>query len=111
MLQNFFQYACGGWISSNEIPDAKSRWGKFYELRDKVDLAVRSKYWLLRFYAAYSIIIGFTYFYLVKVFSNIGSNFILHLEIIEAPKDESDAKAVGYLKDHYSACVDIGKKF
>lgn len=67
--QNFFQYACGGWISSNEIPDAKSRWGKFYELRDKVDLAVR--------------------------------------KIIEAPKDESDAKAVGYLKDHYSACVDI----
>ena len=39
------------------------------------------------------------------------TNFVLHLEIIEAPKDESDAKAVGYLKDHYSACVDIGKRF
>ena len=56
----------------------------------------------LGFLLPISIIIGFTYLF---------SNFILHLEIIEAPKDESDAKAVGYLKDHYSACVDTGKIF
>ena len=99
ILQNFFQYACGGWISSNEIPDAKSRWGKFYELRDKVDLAVRSKY-LLGFMLLPLRISKYQYY----------SYFVLYLEIIEAPKDESDAKAVGYLKDHYSACVDIGKK-
>ena len=66
--QDFFQFSCGGWIANNEIPDGKSRWGKFYELRDKVDQAVK--------------------------------------KIIESPKDENDANAVNYLKDHYLACTD-----
>lgn len=32
---DFFQYACGGWLSRVEIPADKSRWGRFNELREE----------------------------------------------------------------------------
>ncbi|XP_069775199.1 endothelin-converting enzyme 1 isoform X2 [Narcine bancroftii] len=32
--QNFYNYACGGWIKSNSLPDGKSRWGTFNKLWD-----------------------------------------------------------------------------
>ncbi len=37
--QNFYQYACGGWISHNPIPPDRSRWGRFDELSER-NLAV-----------------------------------------------------------------------
>ncbi|XP_063292715.1 endothelin-converting enzyme 1 isoform X2 [Pelobates fuscus] len=30
--QDFYSYACGGWIKSNPVPDGHSRWGTFNEL-------------------------------------------------------------------------------
>ncbi|XP_029435165.1 endothelin-converting enzyme 1 isoform X2 [Rhinatrema bivittatum] len=30
--QDFFSYACGGWIKANPIPDGRSRWGTFNNL-------------------------------------------------------------------------------
>ena len=32
--QDFYQYANGGWIKSNSIPESESRWGVFNEIRD-----------------------------------------------------------------------------
>jgi len=39
---DFFTFSCGGWIEKNVIPEGKSKWGRFYELRDKVDQAVKT---------------------------------------------------------------------
>ncbi|KAM5132245.1 endothelin-converting enzyme 1 [Mantella aurantiaca] len=30
--QDFYSYACGGWIKANPVPDGHSRWGTFNEL-------------------------------------------------------------------------------
>eukprot|EP00091_Calanus_sinicus_P016438 TRINITY_DN35797_c0_g1_i1.p1 TRINITY_DN35797_c0_g1~~TRINITY_DN35797_c0_g1_i1.p1 ORF type:complete len:190 (-),score=46.11 TRINITY_DN35797_c0_g1_i1:97-666(-) len=32
---DFYQYACGGWIKSNPIPDGKSSWNTFNKLLEK----------------------------------------------------------------------------
>ncbi len=32
---DFFQYACGGWMSQNPIPADRSRWGRFDELAER----------------------------------------------------------------------------
>src|ERR1700733_6924776 len=31
---NFYQYACGGWMAANPIPNDRSRWGRFDELQE-----------------------------------------------------------------------------
>jgi len=38
---DFFQYACGGWIKSNAIPEDEGRWGRFNALAEQNDLALR----------------------------------------------------------------------
>jgi putative endopeptidase len=32
---DFYQYACGGWITSNPIPADQARWGRFDELQER----------------------------------------------------------------------------
>lgn len=34
--QDFFQYACGGWIKKNSIPTSKSGWSQFDILNQKL---------------------------------------------------------------------------
>jgi predicted metalloendopeptidase len=33
--QDFYQYACGGWLKSHPIPSDQSRWGRFNELAEQ----------------------------------------------------------------------------
>ncbi|XP_053562346.1 phosphate-regulating neutral endopeptidase PHEX isoform X1 [Bombina bombina] len=39
---NFFQYACGGWIQENPIPDDMSNYGIYPWLRNNVDLKIKA---------------------------------------------------------------------
>ncbi|XP_073421934.1 phosphate-regulating neutral endopeptidase PHEX [Dendrobates tinctorius] len=39
---NFFQFACGGWIESNPIPDDQSNYGIYPWLRYNVDLKIKA---------------------------------------------------------------------
>ena len=32
---NFYQYACGGWMTANPLPGDASRWGRFDALQDR----------------------------------------------------------------------------
>ena len=32
---DFYQYACGAWISANPVPADRSRWGRFDELAER----------------------------------------------------------------------------
>jgi len=40
--EDFYRFACGGWMDSNVIPDGMSKWGAFYELRDQVNNALKT---------------------------------------------------------------------
>jgi len=40
--KDFYQYANGGWVKNNTIPESESRWGVFGELRDANKEALRS---------------------------------------------------------------------
>lgn len=38
---DFYQYACGGWLKANPIPGDQSRWGRFNELAENNRLILR----------------------------------------------------------------------
>jgi len=40
--EDFYLYACQGWINTHVIPESKSSWGRFYELREEVDQKIRA---------------------------------------------------------------------
>jgi len=39
--ENFYQYACGGWIAENPIPADQSRWSRFNELSERNQTILR----------------------------------------------------------------------
>jgi len=41
--QDFFQFACGGWMEKKSIPESKSRWNNFDILDDQVNTILKGK--------------------------------------------------------------------
>ena len=39
---DFFQYACGGWLAATDIPADRARWGRFGELTERNQAALRT---------------------------------------------------------------------
>lgn len=39
---DFYQFACGGWVRTNPIPDGKSMWGTFGKLEQQNQLVVKN---------------------------------------------------------------------
>src|SRR5688572_6060089 len=39
---DFYQFACGGWLASNPIPNDRARWSRVGELDDKNKAAIRA---------------------------------------------------------------------
>lgn len=38
---DFYNYACGGWVKKNPLPEGKSRWGPFSDLWEHNILAMK----------------------------------------------------------------------
>ena len=45
--RDFFQFACGGWIEKNSIPESKSRWNNFDILDDEVNTDLKGNVFFL----------------------------------------------------------------
>src|SRR4051794_28692738 len=38
---DFYQFACGGWLAKNPVPPDRARWGRFEELNERNQTTLR----------------------------------------------------------------------
>ena len=109
--QDFFQYACGGWIKKHPIPDSKSRWTQFDILRDDLTETLKGCSTLNPVNPQ------------IKI-ENDNKNVSRHRRrmylvmfelifsgILRESNNPNDAIPVNSARDMYTACTDEGKVF
>lgn len=93
---DFYQFACGGWLRKNSVPDASSRWGRFHVLREQLMYILKG----------------------IAIKRELNSTFkSLHrfdhcnpllktADILSEPNTVQDSKPVNSSREMYRACMD-----
>lgn len=89
--QDFYQFACGGWIKKNSLPEGQARWGQFEILREKVVDTLRGKYQSNPLPDAINV-----------------NQSAYATEILKEPIQVEDSKPLNTAREMYAACMDAG---
>jgi predicted metalloendopeptidase len=96
--QDFYQFACGGWLRKNSIPETSSRWSHFNILREQVTHLLKGTYISIE-----GLVLASSYP------SSYQFYFPPPLEIAEVltePNTMRDSKPVNSSREMYKACMD-----
>ncbi len=94
--QDFFQYACGGWIQKNPIPTSKSGWSQFDILNDKLNVILKGE--------------PINFLFDLRR----GFNKELHYsktEILEEKNKDKDSIPLKKAREMYAVCLDTCKLY
>uniref|UniRef100_A0A8C1VDP6 Neprilysin n=1 Tax=Cyprinus carpio TaxID=7962 RepID=A0A8C1VDP6_CYPCA len=67
---NFYQYACGGWLKKNIIPETSSRYSTFDILRDELEVVLKGRMTQPYYYGLYVVCLNFS-----SLISSTGMNW------------------------------------
>lgn len=90
---DFYQYACGGWLREHPIPEDSSSYGIYPWLRQNVDLKLKGRWRAKRCVSA-------------DVFWQVADALCVFMAaLLEQPSAEGDIEAVKKAKTLYRSCM------
>lgn len=99
---NFYQYACGGWLERHVIPEMSSRHSVFDILRDKLEIVLKGQ-----LNHSWSVGCSLRSYVWVSFRDNISVCFVV-AGVLEM-ENEQDRDAIRKAKVLYSSCMNESK--